>query len=210
MHVKYRSSSAYHAIRSTGVLTLPSERTLRDYTHYTKERCGFQKYINLELVKEANVKEEKDQYVVLLAYEMKIKEENKNSCELIGFVNLGDINNILDTIESRCNGAVTEAQITPNDVATHMLMFMVRGICTTLQFPFVCVPTRDTTGEELSPIMWEAVKNIEECGLKVIAITADGASPNRKFFQMHKKVGQTPGEVVYKTPNPYSSDKRDI
>ena len=103
LHVKYRSSSAYHAIRSTGVLTLPSERTLRDYTHYTKERCGFQKYINLELVKEANVKEEKDQYVVLLADEMKIKEDlvfDKNSCELIGFVNLGDINNILDTIES--------------------------------------------------------------------------------------------------------------
>ena len=105
---------------------------------------------------------------------------------------------------------MTETQITPNDVATHMLMFMVRGICTTLQFPFVCVPTRDTTGEELFPIMWETVKNIEECGLKVIAITADGASPNRKFFQMHKKVGQTPGEVVYKPPNPYSSDKRDI
>lgn len=213
LHVKYRSSSAYHAIRRTGVLTLPSERTLRDYTHYTKERCGFQKHINLELVKEANVMEEKDQYVVLLSDEMKIKEDlvfDKNSCELIGFVNLGDINNILDTIESRCNSAASEAQITPSDVATHMLMFMVRGIFTTLEFPYVCIPTRDTTGEELFPIMWEAVKNIEECGLKVIAITADGASPNRKFFQMHKKVGQKPGEVVYKTPNPYSSDNRDI
>jgi len=60
LHVKYRSSSAYHAIRSTGVLTLPSERTLRDYTHCTTERCGFQKHINLELIKEANVQEEKD------------------------------------------------------------------------------------------------------------------------------------------------------
>ena len=124
MHVKYHSSSAYHAIRSsTGVLTLPSERTLRDYTHYTKERRGFQKYINIELVKEANVKEEKDQYVVLSSDEMKIKEDlvfDKNSCELIGFVNLGDINNNLDTIELRCNGAMTEAQITPNDVTTHV------------------------------------------------------------------------------------------
>ena len=124
MRVKYHSSSAYHVIRSsTGVLTLPSERTLRDYTNYTKERHGFQKYINIELVKEANVKEEKDQYVVLLSDEMKIKEDlvfDKNSCELIGFVNLGDINNTLDTIELRCNRAMTEAQITPNDVTTHV------------------------------------------------------------------------------------------
>jgi len=50
-----------------------------------------------------------------------------------------------------------------------------------LEFPYVCIQTRDTTGEELFPIMWEAVKNIEEYGLKVIAITADGASPNWKF-----------------------------
>lgn len=27
---------------------------------------------------------------------------------------------------------------------------------------------------------------------------------------MHKKVGQKQGEVTYKTPNPYSSDGRDI
>jgi len=43
-------------------------------------------------VKEANVMEEKDQYVVLLSDEMKIKEDlvfDKNSCELIGFVSTG-------------------------------------------------------------------------------------------------------------------------
>ena len=57
--------------------------------------------------------------------------------------------------------------------------------------------------------MWEAIRNIEECGLKVIIVTADGASPNRKFFKMHQ-ASKKPGEVVYKTPNPYSLDSRDI
>ena len=48
LHIKYKSSSAYHAIRSTGVLTLPSERTLNDYTHVVKERVGFQKSVSCQ------------------------------------------------------------------------------------------------------------------------------------------------------------------
>ena len=64
-------------------------------------------------------------------------------------------------------------------------------------------------GDSLFPIVWEAIKNTEECGLKVIAVTADGASPNRNFFKMHQ-ASKKSGEIVYKTPNPYSLDSRDI
>ncbi len=54
--VKFKSSSAYNydALRSTGVLTLPSERTLRDYTHWMKGQVGFSSSLNRELIKEAN------------------------------------------------------------------------------------------------------------------------------------------------------------
>ena len=134
---------------------------------------------------------------------MKIKEDlvfDKSTCELTGFVDLGEINNILDSIETRCDSAVIEPHITPNDVATHMLTFMVRELFIKLEFPFANIPTRDTTGEQLFPIMWEAVKNLEKCGLKVIAITADEASPNRKFFQMHKKLGKSKEKSHTKPP----------
>ena len=46
LHIKCKSSSAYHAICSTGVLSLSSERTLSDYTQVVKERIGFQKSVN--------------------------------------------------------------------------------------------------------------------------------------------------------------------
>ena len=59
----------------------------------------------------------------------------------------------------------------------------------------------------LHPIVWEAVRRIECCGLNVLAFTCDGASPNRKFFQMHK-FGSSK-EPVYKTKNLYAND-RDI
>ena len=186
LHIKYKSSSAYHAIRSTGVLTLPSERTLNDYTHVVKERVGFQKSVNCQLVSEANVQEEKDKYTVLLFDEMKIKEElvfDKHSCELVGFVDLGEINNILDRLKHRCRSSTDdEAPFVESDIATHILQFMVRGVFTKLEFPLACIPTRDITGDTLFPIVWDAVRNIEGCGLKVVMITADGAAPNRKFF----------------------------
>lgn len=40
LHLKLISSAAYHAMRSSGFVTLPSERTLRDYTHVIKADTG--------------------------------------------------------------------------------------------------------------------------------------------------------------------------
>lgn len=90
-----------------------------------------------------------------------------------------------------------------------MLTFMVREIFTKLEFPYAQFPTRGVTADKLFPIVWDAVRNLEECGLKVMVITCDGASPSRKFFKMHK-AARKPHEVVYKTTNPFSEDKRDI
>ena len=209
LHLKFKSSSAYDALRSTGVLTLPSERTLRDYTHWMKGQVGFSSSLNQELIKEANVNEEKDKYVVLVFDEMKVREDlvfDKHSCRLIGFVNLGEINETLDKFERQCQNK--EQVISEESVANHMLVFMIRGLFTSLEFVYAQFPTHGLTGESLFPIVWKTIRNIEECDLKVIVVTADGASPNRKFFKMHQT--KKNDEVVYKTPNPYSQDDREV
>ena len=206
LHLKFKSSGAYHALRSTGVLTLPSERTLRDYTHWVKGGVGFRADVNEQLMKEANIQEEKDKYTVLVFDEMKVREDlvfNKHSCELVGFIDLGEINNVLTDFERQCN----DPENVGDAVATHMLTFMVRGLFTSLEFPYAQFPTKGATADLLFPIVWEAVRNLEESGLKVMAITCDGASPNRKFIKMH---ANKPGELVYKTLNPYSEDRREI
>lgn len=53
-----------------------------------------------------------------------------------------------------------------------------------LSFPYAHFATTNLTGENLFTIVWEAIERLERLGFKVIAITADGASPNRKFFRM--------------------------
>ena len=61
------------------------------------------------------------------------------------------------------------------------------------------------TADQLFPIVWDGVCQVEGIGLKVIFITADGASLNRKFLKMH----HMPSDYlpIYKTCNPYSQEE---
>ena len=200
LNLKLLSGSAYHALRTSGFMKLPSERTLRDYVHYFSNKPGFQPEVLGQLLKEANLEAlpSSRRFVAVILDEMKIKEGlvyNKYSGEIIGFTHLGDINDELTKLEQ-------EGDHPP--VATHVLALMVRGLLFKLEFPFAHFATRSVTADIIFPIVWEAIRILEGSGLKVLCITADGASQTRKFFRMHdKKQG-----IVYKTPNPFSEDER--
>ena len=205
LHLKFISSGAYHALRESGMITLPSERTLRDYTHWMPAKVGFMPEVDTQLVKEANISEEKDRYVVLCWDEVKIKETlifDKHTCELVGFTNVGDINNHLDRVQEQCESEQNSRVHT--NVATHMLLFMVRGMFTSLEFPYAHFATRGATADALYSLVWEVVQRLERCGLNVIAFSCDGASPNRKFYKMH---ASSSDGVVHKTRNPFCEDR---
>ena len=48
LNLKYLSTSAYRALNKSGIIHLPSERTLRDYTHWTKPHSG----VSIEFIEE--------------------------------------------------------------------------------------------------------------------------------------------------------------
>jgi len=52
--------------------------------------------------------------------------------------------------------------------------------------------------------VWQAVSRLERLGFHVLALTCDGASPNRKLWKLHSKGD----DMVYKVPNPYANDSR--
>ncbi len=84
---------------------------------------------------------------------------------------------------------------------------MIRGIFFKLEFPLSHFSTGDLTGEQTFPIVWEAFRRVESIGLKVIFITGDGASHNRKFFKYHRASNEALGladKVCYRTKNRYS------
>ena len=175
LHLKFISSGCYHALRTSGLITLPSERTLRDYTHWIRAGVGFIPEVDTQLIREASVSEEKDRFVVLVWDEMKVREDlifDKNNCRLVGFTNLGEVNNKLDEVSRLCSSESPESTSRP-ELASHMLLFMVWGMFSGLQFPYAHFATKGATADQLFPLVWEAGQQLEYCGFSVIAFCCD-------------------------------------
>ena len=73
LHVKFKFSGTYHALRSIGVLTCTTLR--KDYTHLVKGGVGFRADVNEQLMEEANNQKEMDKYTVLVFDELKVRED---------------------------------------------------------------------------------------------------------------------------------------
>ena len=82
---------------------------------------------------------------------------------MIGFANLGDVNEHLVQFEKTL---LEDVQPSPQ-LAKTMMVVMVRGLFNSLQFPYVQLPCGDLSGELLYDPFWEAVRRVENCGLMV-------------------------------------------
>ncbi len=71
----------------------------------------------------------------------------------------------------------------PNTQASHALVFFVRGLACELKIRTSKFCKKRVTAHQLLPISWKAVAILEQqCNLWVIAVTSDGAAPNRRFY----------------------------
>lgn len=211
LHLRLVSGGGYRSLRESGIMQLPSERTLRDYTHYVPPQTGFQDGVPEQLAREAKLDElEEWQKFVCLAFdEMKIKEGlvyNKYADQLVGFVALDDVSDHLLEFERLCQ---SDSTLQKPELASHMLVLLVRGIFTSLKFPLAQFPTTNVASHQLYPVVTEAVMRLEIMGLKVMSLTSDGSSPNRKFYRLMKDPSDdtTPG---YQCPNPFTNDDRRL
>ena len=214
IYLHYRSGGAYDTLRASGVLALPLQRTLRDFTHHCNAQTGFSPEVDEQLKAQSDLHgaEHWQRYVILLLDEMHIREDlvyNKNDGSLVGFVDLGDVNNHLQKFE--CLIDSNQAQVTTQLLAKSMSVIMVRGLFTKLRFPYAQFSCVNLTGEQISPLFWEAVYRAERCELKVVGATFDGASPNRRFLQLQDPRPKPDGQILHKVNNPYAGpETREI
>lgn len=77
LYLRHKSSGAYESLRSSGCISLPSQRTLRDYTHYVSARAGFSREVDLQLRELAEIEScpEYEKHVILIMDEMHVKED---------------------------------------------------------------------------------------------------------------------------------------
>lgn len=139
-------------------------------------------------------------YIVLVFDEMKIMSNlvfDKVTGELIGYLDLGDPDINFGTLEKA------------DTIASHALVFFVRGICTQLKFSLAYFATNGVTSHQLMPLFWEAIGVLElTCNLWVIASTSDGASPNRRLYRMHKPLdNNAEDDLCYRTINLYAPQR---
>ena len=171
LYLQHLSNKAYDTLRASGCVHLPSQRTLRDYSHCYESGTGFSDTVDEQILRAAKLSTSPDfhRLVLLLIDEMHIKESlvyNKHTDSMMGFVNLGSVNNHLLSFEkSVCANAETPALPT---LATSMIVFMVRGLFTSFQFVYAQFPCSAITGELLFKPFWEAVFRLERIGFKVI------------------------------------------
>ena len=198
LHAK--SPAAYKELQESGILVLPSQRTLRDYRNFFKPKPGFNAE-NIERLKDLS-KEYFDiqRYVVLSFDEMKIQSKlvfDKRSNELIGFVDLGE-------------EKVNEAFCSTDELATHALAFLVRGVATDLKYTLAYFLAKDVTSYQFMSLLWKAVCVLElACNLWICAAISDGASPNRRCYELHADIpGNSNDGIVHATVNLFCPSRK--
>lgn len=197
-----KSAAVYDDIRydqkkGTGFLVLPSRRRLRDYKNYIKPTRGFNDKIIAELLQKVKDFSDAEKFFVLLMDEMKIQENlvwDKHSGDLIGYVDLGDVDLNYATLQK------TDA------IASHILVFLIRSIVNPFKFSLANFSTKGATSFQMFPLVWKAISICEANDIKILALTCDGASPNRALFRMHFTMTNDDEmnpdvDVTYRTPN---------
>ena len=186
---------------------MPSDRTFRDYRHSSSAKAGFSKETDSELFEAIAQQKPRHlaKYVGLTLDEMHVKEGlffDKHTGALVGYSDLGEINNILSDYEKQ----LSASHSTQRPMAKLMLVFVVRGFFTSLKFPYVQLPAASTKGGDIFPLVRQAIKHLTRLGLHVMTITCDGASDNRRMFAM----SNDKSALSYKTNNVYSEDSSQI
>ena len=170
LYLRHLSGKAYETIRESGCVHLPSQRTLRDYSHCIKASAGYSHDVDLQLIRAASILTcpEWHKFVILLMDEMYIREDlvyNKHTGKMIGFIDLGNINNHLLSFER----LITEGDLTTKPVAKSILAIMVKGLFTSLKFPYAHFPCVNISGDMLFDPFWKTVYRLERMGFKVVS-----------------------------------------
>ena len=199
LYLRHQSSKAYDTLRDSGCIALPSQRTLRDYSHAVKTGAGFSFEVDKQLLQAARL-ESSPSYHTLIAVlidEMAIKEDlvyEKHGGRLVGFVNLGDINNHLLQFEQSLNDEEEDHPV----LAKSMICFMVKGLFSKLRFPYTQFPCTSITGEQIFTTFWQAVFRLERMGLKVLiqwCIHACVIFHYNRYWQQHLMGLQSTGDL---------------
>ena len=81
---------------------------------------------------------------------------------------MGDMNNELEDFKNRIENKEED-----KSMSTYVLTFMVRGVFTSLAYPFAYYAGQEISSDQLYPCVWESVSVLEATNLKVMFFTSE-------------------------------------
>jgi DNA transposase THAP9 len=210
LRIRMLSNTAYEALKESGAISLPSQRTLFDYTHHMQAVEGCQKQVIFKIVNDLNkqsIPSNRRQFTLMFD-EMNIKNNlvfKASSGTFVGFVKLDDLETEFLKMSEYLD---SKAETGKPKLAKKVLAYMIKGLGCKLKDIVAVFSTVDLNASQIFLRTWDVIFFLEASGIQVLALVCDGAAANRKFFQMHKPI--SPGRLVYDTINIAAGDLRPI
>ena len=169
-------------------MRLPHVNTLNKYSNFTQPQTGFNPDILRELILDAGLEKipEYKKNVAICYDEMKIKSSlvySRTLGKMVGFTEIGNMNDEFKTFQEKLEREQSADKL-DRELASHVIVFMVRGICSNLSYPFAFFASTGFTASQFYPCTIEATKVFIRLGFHVRTYVSDGASTNRMFYKI--------------------------
>lgn len=195
------SPAAYELLRDTGMVKLPTSRTLFDYSHARPVEDGIDKVV-LDSIADRVIKFPKHRrYHILMADEMHISQNlvfQKSTGRLIGYTKLDDLDKEVQVLNKHLDNPDEELQ---EIIASKVLVYMVKGISVGIKEVIASYPVANPSASQMYMWTWQVIGALERSGVPIIAFVCDGFSTNRAFIRMHKPATPTASGVIFDTIN---------
>lgn len=201
------SPAALELLRQSGMVQLPSSRTLFDYSHVKPVNDGIDKVVLESISKRLKDHPKHRKYHVLMADEMHISQNlvfEKSTGKMIGYTKLDELDKEIDSMNQFLDNPEKERE---EKQAKKILVYMVKGISVGIKEVIATFPTDTPTVQQLYKWTWEVIGALERSGVPIIAFICDGFSTNRAFIRMHKPVTILPSGVIFDTVNKAARDR---
>ena len=204
-----KSPAVYRNINKSGFIKLPHGKTIQAYLKFTDSEPDLDPEVLSIIAKEFHINEnhdseEQDISVAIVWDEMKIKgglAVSQGTGKLVGFVQTDKFSSAWDELST-----IGDTTTHTEELASHIIVFMVRGLACKVNLPFLWFPCSGFDSTELYGAVWSATGALESIGLKVRAWICDGAAQNRKFFNLHQDPKIMQLGPLYYTVNHFAHD----
>lgn len=188
---------------STGMITLPSGKNLFNFSQVLFRTKDFQKADLNDLLQKLYLRtcDVSKTYHVLLLDEIDISNNlvyQKSNGELIGYVKLSDIKSEMDQLEAYIS--VGKA-ITFSPKPYSFLVYIIKGLSFGMRELVGLLDASTVSKETVHDMTWNMIGNLEEKGIKVVAVVSSGSPKTKAFFDLHTPCVKLDSGHVFSTNN---------